>query len=144
MSTRTLGALATRHGVDLLDHLDQQLQIPVLSGIQFQGDVAVVPCPTLGDLIPGLPAGEPVPAAGVAVVRGENGGHTHLLVADGPVSWAAGRGSGGNLTLGTVTVPGGAIAYLLHPEHGGNALAPGSYELRRQREQREEIALVAD
>lgn len=140
MSTRTLGALATRHGVDLLDHLDQQLQIPVLSGLQFQGDVAVVPCPARAGVAPG----QQVPAAGVAVVRGENGGNTHLLVADGQVSWAAGRGSGGTLTLGTVTVSEDATAYLLHPEHGGNALAPGSYELRRQREQREEIALVQD
>lgn len=35
-------------------------------------------------------------------------------------------------------------AYLLHPEHGATGVAPGSYVLRRQREQADEERLVAD
>ncbi|KBR63579.1 hypothetical protein X425_02408 [Mycobacterium avium XTB13-223] len=35
-------------------------------------------------------------------------------------------------------------AVLCHPEHGFNRIAPGSYEIRRQREMAEEIRMVAD
>jgi len=38
----------------------------------------------------------------------------------------------------------GALAELGHPEHGYNGIAPGSYEIRRQREMAEEIRMVQD
>lgn len=85
-----------------------------------------------------------VPAEGVAVVRGEAGGNTHLLVADGPVLWSPARGRTGGTALGLLTVPAGAVAYLLHPEHGANAMGPGSYLLRRQRQQADQVRVVAD
>jgi hypothetical protein len=141
MSTHTLGTIAAAHGVPLLDHLDRQLQIPVLAGLQLQGDVALIPRPFLP------PGGSPVPSDGVAVVRGESGGNTHLLVADGPaVLWAPTpmQHPATDLTLGHLTVPDGSLAYLLHPEHGANGIAPGRYAVRRQREQREQVALIAD
>jgi hypothetical protein len=144
MSTRTLGALATAHGVPILEHLDQQLQIPVLAGLQFQGDIALIPEVSPSGANP-IRADAQVPAEGVAVVRGESGGNTHLLVADGPgVLWAPATNLGTDLTLGHLTVPPGSLAYLLHPEHGANGIAPGTYEIRRQREQRDEITLIAD
>jgi hypothetical protein len=139
MTTRTLGQLATEHKAELLDHHDLELEIPAIAGLQFQGDVAVVPIHTAGSS-----AGVAVPPAGVAVVRGENGGNTHLLVSDGPVLWQGVEARATRLALGALTVPEGSVAYLTHPEHGFNGIAPGQYEIRRQREQREEIALVQD
>lgn len=129
----TLSNLIDRHGVDVHDHLDRDELVPVTAGLQFQGDVAVVPATRKGI--------DPVPAAGVVVVRGENGGNTHLLLADGPVMFTV-REDG--QILGFLTVPDEATAYLAHPEHGFVGIAPGSYELRRQREQADQIRQVAD
>jgi hypothetical protein len=124
----TLEELVTTHGIEIEDHLDRQARIPVLSGMQRQGDVIVVPCPT-------ATATTPVPQSGVAVIRGGEGAHTHALVASGDVfcdlmvSVAT-----KDLCLATLVVSEGAVAYLAHPEHGYSAIAPGSYEIRRQRE----------
>jgi hypothetical protein len=120
---------------EVLEHLDRQVDVPVLAGPQPQGDIIVIPAA-------GQPAATPVPAAGVAVVRGENGGNTHLLIGDGPVCWDAGRP--GAQTLGRLTVQTTATAFLLHPEHGAAGVAPGTYVIRRQREQADEVRLVAD
>ncbi len=123
------------HGTDIPTHLLESAEIPVLAGIQCQGDLAIIPTR------PGLSATTiPVPPEGVPVVRGENGGHTHLLVGE-YLAWSP---STDLFDLGTVTVPDGSVGWLLHPEHGANAFAPGCYRIRRQREQREEIARVAD
>lgn len=131
--------IMTAHDVAIPAHLIADAEVPVLAGLQPQGDVIVIP------RRPGKTANPtPVPPEGVPVVRGESGGNTHLLVAIGPVTWSTTTTQRGGLTLGTVEVPEGATAFLLHPEHGANAMAPGSYELRRQREQREAIELVAD
>lgn len=140
MSTiTTLAELCDHAGVDVLDHLDRQVTIPVVAGLQAQGDVIVIPRRK------GKGATIAVPPAGIAVVRGESGGNTHLLVADGPCTWRATTSTDArNLSLGMVTVPEGSTAFLLHPEHGGTGLAPGSYEIRRQREQADEIRVVAD
>ncbi len=136
---QTLADLCDHAGVDVLDHLDRQVTIPVLGGLQAQGDVAVIPRRK------GKGATITVPPAGIPVVRGENGGNTHLLVADGPCTWRAVTNTDPrNLTLGMVTVPEGSTAFLLHPEHGGMGMAPGTYEIRRQREQADEIRVVAD
>lgn len=124
MST-TYATVMSAHGVELPAHLEAQAQIPLLGGLQRQGDVFVLPG---ADLPPDDDPPVPIPAAGIAVVRGEATAHTHLLVGDG--TWTA-RRSGAD--LGVVTVA--TEAYLLHPEHGANGLAPGRYLLRRQREQ---------
>ena len=96
-------------------------------------------------VVPTRPSAKPgaqVPPEGVTVVRGENGGHTHLLLAEGPVSWAP--STAGGQGLGVVTVPDGATGFLAHPEHGYLGFAPGAYIVRRQREQADEIRLIAD
>lgn len=133
----TLASLIDRHGVDVDAHLDRDASVPTLTGVQAQGDVLVVPSP--------VSATTPVPPDGVPVVRGEAGGNTHLLLADGDVRCDLSDGvSATSLTLAHVTVSDGAVGWLAHPEHGYLGVGPGSYELRRQREQADVIRVVAD
>lgn len=114
---------------------DSDVTIPILAGGQRQGDVLVIPGVT--------GASTAVPVAGTPVVRGENGGNTHVIyAADGPVYCDTDTAAG--LRVATLTVPAGSTAYLGHPEHGYLGIAPGSYELRRQREMAETMRLVAD
>lgn len=138
MSTKTLATLIDQTGVDVLDYLDREALVPILTGLQIQGDVAVVPHR------PGKSArvAIAVPAEGVAVVRGESGGNTHLLLAEGPCSWT--ETPTVSLTIGIIDVPGGSVAYMAHPEHGYLAIGPGSYSVNRQREQADELRVVAD
>lgn len=110
--------------------------IPVLDGLQFQGDVAIIPAEGR--------ATTPIPTEGVAVVRGENGGNTHLLLPSEGVTFDTAPASTTSLALGLLTVATGATAYLAHPQHGYAGIAPGSYEIRRQREQADEIRMVQD
>lgn len=132
-----LSELINQHGVDVLEHLDRSLDIPVVAGVQRQGDVIVVPSVAA--------AKTPVTAAGVPVVRGENGGNTHSVVADGNVLCdLVADPSAGDLRVATLTVKEDSTAYLAHPEHGYLGVAPGHYEIRRQREQADEIRMVAD
>jgi hypothetical protein len=63
MMTITLADAITRHGVEVDDHHDRDALIPTLTGLQFQGDVAVVPAARKGV--------DPVPVEGVAVVDAE-------------------------------------------------------------------------
>lgn len=137
-SSPTYSDVLGRHQVEIPDHLVADAEIPVLTGLQVQGDVAIVPRRKGRTANP-----TEIPSQGIAVVRGEAGGNTHLLVAAGRVVWSPMQQQAGQ-ALGTVDVPKGATAYLLHPEHGANAMGPGFYELRRQREQADEIRLVAD
>lgn len=134
--TLTLTDVETRYGVSHHDHLDRDAEILTVTALAFQGDVGII-----RDL-QAKPAVTPIPKAGYPVVRGENGGHTHLLVGDGFFDRA--QASATSLRLGVVTVPDGGTTLLSHPEHGGLLLAPGTYELRRQREQADELRLVAD
>jgi len=134
----TVTSIMSRHQIASPAHLEVQADVPLRTGIQRQGDVLVAP------MRPGQVAGlAPVPAEGVPVVRGESGGHTHLLVAEGDVTWAP-AGGREPLMLGTVCVGPDSAAYLIHPEHGATGMAPGLYGIRRQREQADEIRLVAD
>jgi hypothetical protein len=135
-----LETLISRHGIDVLDHLDREVDVPVITGMQRQGDVLVVPAA----MAAGLEASTPVPATGVPVVRGENGGNTHALVADGPVFCDVKNATVNDLTLAVLTVPEGSTAYLAHPEHAYSGIGAGSYVLRRQREQADVQRLVAD
>lgn len=144
---RTLQSVLTlAPDTTVLDYLDQQVTVPVTGGVQAQGDVLVVP----DTLAPNssrfqLDPAAPVPAAGVPVVRGEAMGNTHLLISDGPCSWQqAHPASPEDVLLGIVTVEPGSTAYLIHPEHGATGIAPGTYQVRRQRQQADVIAYVAD
>lgn len=134
----TLHDVMTPHSVEIPAHLEAQAEVPLLSGLQRQGDVLIIP------MKPGQIAGlAPVPRGGVVVVRGEAGGNTHRLVAAGPVQFAAAP-AGGGLALGSLLIPDGAAAFLIHEEHGAAGIAPGAYRVSRQREQADEARLVAD
>jgi hypothetical protein len=133
----TLADAEAVFGTAHLDHLDRAAEIPVVTTSACQGDVSILRV-TTGAAV------TPVPADGVAVVRGEDGGHTHALFGDGPVSWDAAEPVPGSLVLGTLTVPEGSHALLSHPEHGGLLVAPGTYRVGRQREFGGEWRLVAD
>ena len=131
----------------ILEALAADADVPVITGKPLaQGDVLILPA---DGLVPD--ATEPLPARGAEIVRGQ-GGHVHLLL--GRVLWAPGRE--GAQTVGAVTVPAGEVGYLAHgdgtpvsalsrdAEHGVQAFGPGTYVLRRQREQAGEERLVAD
>jgi hypothetical protein len=133
----TLATVEARYGVSHLDHLDKQAGIPVVSRVAFQGDVAILRRDTA------VPATDPIPSAGFPVVRGESGGNTHAVYGNGFYS-PAGRRDVSALLLGVLTVPVGEQVLLSHPEHGGFLIEPGTYELRRQREQADAIRIVAD
>lgn len=142
--TMTLTAALARHDISVADELLADIEVPVLTGPQRQGDVLVIPRAKLG-------AAERtvmvvVPREGIPVVRGEATGNTHLLDAvQGIVLWSPARVSGAEVTLGVLHVEADSVAHLLHTdEHGCNAIGPGTYTLHGKREQAEEIRRVAD
>lgn len=132
----TVGELSSRYEFSVLEHLDTAFEVPVLSGLQAQGDLFIIPVNETAD------AGTAVPAHGIAVIPAIGSGHEHRLFAGTPgtATWMAARSAGAELGTVTCTEP----AYLLHPEHGATGLAPGNYILRRQQEQAEVARLVAD
>lgn len=139
MSTITEMSRAT--GVTIETGWDQDLEVPVLTGVQRQGDVIVVPV-THSRLSTPQTA---VPSQGTPVVRGEAGGNTHAIYADGPgVLCDTFPASATSLKVAALVVPEGSVAYLGHPEHAYNGIGPGSYEIRRQREMADELRMVTD
>lgn len=140
----TLQDLTKDRGFAVDEHLEAEAEIPVHRGIQFQGDLAIIPLGEVGDVISWQPSAlSPVGPAGAEIIRGENGGHTHLLVADeGAAKWTADVSDEHRLAIGVLdaAVP----VHILHAEHGGTGIAPGRYLLRRQREQAGEPRLVSD
>ena len=138
MSTATLGQLIDEHGVDVLEHLDRDVTVPVNDGLQFQGDLAVIPAEAHGyrqEL-------KAVPVAGIPVIEAIAGGHEHRLLAGTPGAAMFAPVTTGGQDIGVLetTEP----AFIAHPEHGYLGIAPGSYMLRRQREQADEERLIAD
>ena len=132
----TTAEMTTATGVSVVTTVED-IDIPILSGLQRQGDVMVIPAD--------VTATTPVPASGIPVVRGENGGNTHAVyAADGPVFCDVQAGSATDLRVALLAVPDGSTAYLGHPEHGFMGVAPGTYEIRRQREMADEMRMVAD
>jgi hypothetical protein len=136
-----LRTVLDRAGVGALGVLDSEIDVPVLTGAQRQGDLIVLNRPQR------TPATTPLPASGVQVVRAEASSNTHSLHSwDGTCFFDSDPSRRETeLTLGTLTVPEGASAYLVHTEeHGANGIGPGTYELRRQREFAGEWRRVAD
>ena len=130
----TLADLTRRTGLDVLDHLEREMTIPVIDGLQAQGDLIVVPLDLIDDVSVAATARlRPVPAGGVELLRGAAGGNPHTLVADpGTCLWTTDVIDPEGLALGVLQAT--AVAYLIHPEHGGTGIAPGAYTIRRQRE----------
>lgn len=133
----TLADLTARTGLDVLAHLEREVTIPVVAGLQAQGDLIVVPLALLdGVTVPRHARWAAVPAGGVELLRGAAGGNPHTLVADpGTCRWSRRVNDPQRLALGVLDAA--AVAYLIHPEHGGTGIAPGTYVIRRQRERSE-------
>lgn len=138
----TVAQAITQFGVEIDPHLEREVGIPVNAGLQRQGDVLVIPTK---DIVRG---GGSIPIQGHPVVKGENGGNTHLLLGAGEVVWVAldegDPGEDDGLRLGYLAVAEDATAYLAHPEHGYLGIAPGTYYISRQREQADVVRRVAD
>ncbi|WGW12699.1 hypothetical protein LWF01_02710 [Saxibacter everestensis] len=136
MSTITQADAIRITGKEILDHLDREASIPVITRLGFQGDVSV-------RRVEGV-VSKPMPKT-VMLVQSEASSNTHTLHPDGPCFWEARANvSATQPILGTVTIPEGSTGLLSHQEHGNLALAPGSYDIGRQVEYAEELRLVAD
>lgn len=137
---KTLAQLTTQHGFEVLEHLEAEAQVPVLPGLQAQGDLFVIP--DTGHGRHGTDSATKVPEAGIPVIEAIGGGHEHRLFAGTPGTafWTPASRSSQDIGVLECT----EAAYLLHPEHGATGIAPGAYVLRRQREQADEERLVAD
>lgn len=137
----TNGAVLSRHKINTegIEHLD--MEVPVLTGPQRQGDILVIPVAPPKDL------GETIPAKGVVVVRGETtGGNAHILHSlEGDCYWAPAADAATGLAQGCLTVPDDSSATLIHTqEHNVIGVGPGFYEIRRQREFAGEWRRVSD
>lgn len=128
--------------------LEAEVEVPVLTGPQYQGDLAVIPVAMAyepGEAIPAWPQGKLIGDEGIQVVHGEATGNTHWLHAGFNSPGVAWHRADAGLVVGVVTVPEGQTAMLVHTdEHGANGIGAGTYEIRRKREQLDEIAYVAD
>jgi len=137
---RTLAEITAAHGFAVLEHLEAEAQVPVLPGLQAQGDLFVVPRAVRGRHA--ADRAQEVPGAGIAVIEAVGSGHEHRLFAGTPgTAWWTPAGPGAQ-DIGVLE--GTEPAYLLHPEHGATGIASGAYMLRHQREQADEERLVAD
>lgn len=150
ITVKTLAQLIDTHGFEILDHLDREAEIPVIDGLQAQGDLFIVP---IGESPQGTHAHgsslteaydiRPVPPEGIAVIEAVGGGHEHRLFAGVPGTATFGPANttvGQDIGVLECTAP----AFVAHPEHAYAGIAPGTYVLRRQREQADEERLVAD
>ncbi|PYE19519.1 hypothetical protein DFR67_103432 [Williamsia limnetica] len=115
-STMTLSDLTAYTGLDVFDYLDKEVSIPVVDGLQAQGDLIVVPA----DLLPMVAAfadaiPKQVPRSGVELLRSAAGGNPHSLVAEeGRCTWTSKLYDPRRLALGIVDTE--VVAYLIHPE----------------------------
>lgn len=137
MSATTLRNAVEITGIAVNDYLDQSIEVPRVNRSAAQGDVLVLRVTT-------KPATEPMPRK-VVVVASEVGSNTHTLHPSGECFWTAHTASDeGDVLLGTLSVPEGSTALLIHQEHGALEIEPGTYSIRRQREFAGEWRRVAD
>lgn len=138
-SVTTLADAERVFGTTHYDYLDRSADIPVIARIAAQGDVLIQRQDDRSA------ATKPVPAAGFPVISAGNGGHTHALY--GPVFYTPSTTAGtdpSDLELGVLTVPEGVRGLLSHPEHGALLIEPGTYVVKRQREQADVARFVED
>lgn len=142
MHTNT--TILEQHGINTasIEHLD--LEVPIVSGNQRQGDVYLLKVTT--DRTGGA---KPIGKAGVVVIRAEtNSANTHTLhTLTGECLWLpnARADRADELVQGWLTVTDGAEATLIHTEeHNVIGIGPGTFEVRRQREYQGEWQRVSD
>lgn len=135
----TLADAEQAYGTTHYDYLDKGADIPVVARLAAQGDVLIVRDDQA------RPSTTEVKRAGYPVVQAAAGGHTHALF--GPVFYTPSTNASSDpsdLDLGVLTVPDGEQALLSHPEHGALLIEPGTYTIRRQREQADVARFVED
>ncbi|NRN65313.1 hypothetical protein GC106_25240 [Kibdelosporangium sp. 4NS15] len=110
--------------------------MPVIDGLQAQGDLIVIPLDMVPTINPWWGTERYVPRGGVELVRGEAGNNPHTLVAD-PWTCKYTTNAQDPLVLGIAAFANTAPVYLIHPEHGGTGVAPGTWLVRRQQERRQ-------
>jgi len=134
MNTLTLADLTHRTGLDVLDHLERDVTVPIGVGPQSQGDLIVVPLAVVADDVTVLwnARWRTVPPAGVPLLRGTAGGNTHPRRRPRTCEWTTEVNDRHLLALGVLRA--NAPVYLLHREHGASGVAAGTYVVRRQRE----------
>ena len=140
----TNDTVLTTQGVSLDNIENLDLEVPILSASQRQGDVLLLK--VTRDHTKGA---TPIGMAGVVVVRAEtNSANTHTLhTLTGECLWLpnARANRDDELVQGWITVPEAAEAVLTHTEeHNVLGIGPGTYEVRRQREWQGAWARVAD
>lgn len=131
-TTHTTESIHAQFGVSLLDQEYPELEVPIVSGNQRQGDVMILK--VTHDRTDGA---APIGAQGVVVVRAEtDAANTHTLYAlTGECKWLPNPNASADLVQGWLTVPGIGEATLLHTsEHSAVGIGPGTYEIRRQQE----------
>ena len=141
---KTLADLTGTSGLPVDAHLVLDLVIPINDGLQAQGDLLVVPLAEVAGQVnvPATARWHEVPPEGIELLRGGTGGNAHTLVADpGTCVWTGTVPDTTGLAIGVFEAM--APAYLLHREHGGTGIAPGSYVVRRQREHAPEVPVTA-
>ena len=140
----TFTTVLARHDIECVNEALADIEVPVITGLpQRQGDVAIWPAAPATKAM--ITQAALIGTDGIHVVRGESAGsNAHILDADGPVYWTAYTGAD-MLQLGSVHVPAGSIAWLIHTdEHGVNGIGPGTYRLTGKREMGEEARRVVD
>lgn len=131
-TTTTLSDVIEQSGVDVLAHLDRQVVVPIIAGLQAQGDLIVIPRRMLPH-VHVFPTSQTVDRRGLELLRNESGGNPHSLVASGDgCRWNTAIRDPEGLAIGVIDTD--VVAYLIHPEHGASGIAPGTYVIRRQRE----------
>lgn len=146
MITATFAQLVEQFatGTDYVGEFAADLDIPVLTGPQCQGDVSIAPRHLLPATVWTTGDAQAVTGRGIEVIRGGamNNAHT-LRTLDQGVLWQPAEGDE-QVALGVLTVPDEATCFLEHPEHGFNGIGAGTFVIGRQREQADVVRMVAD
>lgn len=139
-ATMTYGEALSKVNVSVPDHLIADAEVPILTGVQAQGDLLIVPIKKTTARL------KPLTDEGVQVVYGEATGNSHYLHKgfDSPgVRFA--RVEDSSQTIAVVEVPEGQSAQLIHTdEHGSNGIGAGLYAINEKREQADQIRRVTD
>jgi hypothetical protein len=130
----TLADLTRMSGLDVLDHLEREVAIPIVDGLQAQGDLIVIPAAMLDEFSRTTDGNwREIPPTGIELLRSASGGNPHTLVGEPRTCLWTTRGTDPEqLHIGTLR--NNRPAFLIHPEHGGTGIAPGIWVIRRQRE----------
>lgn len=133
----TLSDAVSQTATPVHAYLDHAAEVPRVSRAAAQGDVMILRVTTAS-------ASTPMPRRVVAVAS-EASSNTHTLHPSGECYWDPHVATeAGDVLLGTLTVPDGSTAVLIHQEHGALEIEPGTYEVRRQREWASEWRMVHD